>query len=109
MQTTESIVARGMIFFGSRDSSPYIDVDSKPTPDQKAKHRPMPALPATARVAPAFDGSVTLASRFWKAFRGLSDRRDQHSGPPPVKWIEPVRMAIMLITVRVQLHRSPEL
>ncbi len=32
-----------MIFFGLRDSSPYIAVDSKPTHDQKAKKRPSPA------------------------------------------------------------------
>ena len=42
------MVARGMIRFGSLDSSPYIAVDSKPTHDQNAKNRPSPALaPAT--------------------------------------------------------------
>ena len=32
--------------FGSRDSSPYAAVVSKPTHDQKAKNRPIAALPA---------------------------------------------------------------
>lgn len=45
-----------MIFFGLRDSSPYIAVDSKPTHDQKAKNRPNPALapaiPAAGEKAP---------------------------------------------------------
>src|SRR3546814_17397345 len=95
MQTTESIVARGMIFFGSRDSSPYIAVDSKPTHDQKAKNSPMPALPATDRAAPALDGSVTVTSRSWKALGGLSGPRDQPSGPPPVERIDPVMRASM--------------
>src|SRR3546814_19809477 len=97
MQTTESIVARGMIFFGSRDSSPYIAVDSKPTHDKKAKNRPMPALPETARVDPALDGSVTVSPRVWQAFRRLSDPRDQPWGTPTVKQIAQVKRASMSI------------
>ena len=47
MPTTLRMVARGMIFFGLRDSSPYMAVDSNPTQDQNAKNRPSPALAPT--------------------------------------------------------------
>ena len=40
-----------MIFLGLRDSSPYMAADSKPTHDQNAKNRPIPAAPATAIAA----------------------------------------------------------
>ena len=84
MPTTDSMVARGMIFVGLRDSSPYIAADSNPTQDQNAKNSPMPADPATASVAPALFGSGTVPSKFWNALSGLSDSSDQPSGPPPV-------------------------
>ncbi len=58
-------VARGIIRLGSRDSSPYMAVDSKPTQDQKAKKSPSPAA-----------GPV-------KALSGLSGESGIPSGPPP--------------------------
>ena len=53
MPITEVSTAIGMIFLGFLDSSPYIALDSKPTQDQNAKNRPMPAEPATARAFPS--------------------------------------------------------
>ena len=82
MPITDSMVARGMILAGVRDSSPYIAADSKPTQDQNAKNRPMPGEPATAMVAPGLFGSGTVPPRSWKALNGLSDASDQPSGPP---------------------------
>ncbi len=54
-----------MTRLGSRDSSPYIAVDSKPTHDQKAKNRPSPA-------------EVPV-----KAFFGSRGSTGMPSGPPP--------------------------
>jgi len=51
MPTTLRMVARGMIFLGLRDSSPYIAVDSNPTHDQNAKKSPSPALAPTIPAA----------------------------------------------------------
>lgn len=64
---TEMRVARGMTRLGSRDSSPYIAVDSKPTHDQKAKNRPSPA-------------EVPV-----KALAGLIGSMGMPSGPPPFR------------------------
>ncbi|MNE49061.1 hypothetical protein D3C80_1435580 [compost metagenome] len=71
MPITASSVAKGMIFFGLRDSSPYMAEDSKPTQDQNAKNRPMPAL---APITPS-------AGR--NAFSGLIDSTAMPCGPPP--------------------------
>lgn len=68
-----------MIFFGSRDSSPYIAVDSKPTQDQKAKKRPRPA-------------EVPL-----KALTGLTGPKVKPSGPPPCSATE-IAMAARTVT-----------
>src|ERR1700741_120407 len=66
------MVARGMIRFGSLDSSPYIAVDSKPTHDQNAKNSPSPAL------APAMAAG-------WNAPIGFSVwETAKPSGPPPL-------------------------
>jgi hypothetical protein len=66
------MVARGMIFLGLRDSSPYIAVDSNPTHDQKAKKRPSPAL------------APTMPAAGWNAPSGLSvSLTAKPSGPPP--------------------------
>src|SRR5690349_8902213 len=82
MPMTAIMVACGMIFFGFRDSSPYIAADSNPTQDQKAMNSPMPAAPETAMVAPAWLRSGTVPDRFWNALSGLSELGDQPSGPP---------------------------
>lgn len=70
-----------MIFFGLRDSSPYIAVDSKPTQDQKAKKSPRPAL-------------VPL-----KALTGLTGSMLKPSGPPPWKATETAIAARIVTSV----------
>ena len=82
------MVARGMIRFGSRDSSPYIAVDSKPTHDQNAKNNPSPALaPATPAAG-------------WKAPSGLSVSPTANpSGPPPCTSTARAPSASMTISV----------
>src|SRR3954447_16903834 len=95
MPITASMVACGMIFLGLRDSSPYMAADSKPTHDQNAKNRPMPAAPATAIVDPGLLGSATLPLRLLNALIGLSEASDQPSGPPPVNsTVSTIRLSI---------------
>jgi hypothetical protein len=92
------MVARGMIRVGLRDSSPYIAADSNPTQDQNAKKRPIPAEPATARVAPTSFGSPTLPRRSTNALNGFSESGDQSSGPPPATSTEIVIRASITIS-----------
>jgi hypothetical protein len=51
-------VARGMIFLGLRDSSPWTAVVSNPTHDQNAKNRPIAMDPAAAAVPKAPAGRL---------------------------------------------------
>src|ERR1700752_2442914 len=102
MPTTDSMVARGMIFVGLRDSSPYIAADSKPTQDQKAKNKPIPANPATASVSPGLLTLGTVVSKSRKAPSGLSDSSDQPSGPPP----ESTMAIVIKVSITISVMRN---
>src|ERR1700712_904976 len=77
-------VARGTIFFGLRDSSPYTAVVSKPTQDQNAKKRPIAAEPAAAAVPNAPPGRPS------NAFLGSTVSLTlTPAGPPTLRITEP--------------------